>query len=140
MASTPTASSSTLSTIPEIGLVCLCGNFCVLVYFLHSTYLGSNSPVLLLTILPIAIIFLATSGLIFPVAAIPFFKNLARAAGGKSVKAVARRILQLANDDDRYVDWREILADKPVGEQDEDDLPDETIIGNNELGLGLDWK
>jgi hypothetical protein len=38
------------------------------------------------------------------------------------------------------VDWREILADKPVGEQDEDDLPDETIIGNNELGLGLDWK
>jgi hypothetical protein len=44
---------------------------------------------------------------------------------------VARRILQLANDDDRYVDWREILADKPVGEQDEDNLPDETIIGDN---------
>ena len=54
-----------------------------------------------------------------------------RAAGGKSVKVVARRILQLANDDDRYVDWREILADKPVGEQDEDNLPDETIIGDN---------
>ena len=68
------------------------------------------------------------------------FKSGARAAGGKSIKAVARRILQLANDDDRYVDWRELLADKPVSEQDEDDLPDEAIIGDNELGLRLELE
>ncbi len=65
------------------------------------------------------------------------FKSGGRAAGGKSVKAVARRILHLANDDDRYVDWRELLADKPVGEQNEDNLPGETIIRDNELVLGL---
>ena len=68
------------------------------------------------------------------------FKSGARAAGGKSIKAVARRILQLANDDDRYVDWRELLADKPVSKQDEDNLPDEAIIGDNELGLRLELE
>ncbi len=68
------------------------------------------------------------------------FKSGARAAGGKSIKAVARRILQLANNDDRYVDWRELLADKPVSEQDEDNLPDEAIIGDNELRLGLELE
>ena len=68
------------------------------------------------------------------------FSSGGRAAGGKSIKAVARRILQLANDDDRYVDWRELLADKPVSEQDEDDLPDEAIIGDNELRLGLELE
>jgi hypothetical protein len=65
------------------------------------------------------------------------FKSGGRAAGGKSVKAVARRIIHLANDDDRYVDWRELLTDKPVGQQDEVDLPGETIIRDNELVLGL---
>ena len=65
------------------------------------------------------------------------FSSGGRAAGGKSVKAVAKRILQLANDDDRYVDWRELLADKPVGKQDEEDLPGERIIRDNELVLGL---
>jgi hypothetical protein len=68
------------------------------------------------------------------------FSSGGRAAGGKSVKAVAKRILQLANDDDRYVDWRELLADKPVGEQDEEDLPGETIIRDNELVLGLEFE
>ena len=68
------------------------------------------------------------------------FKSGGRAAGGKSVKAVARRILHLANDDDRYVDWRELLADKPVGKQDEDNLPNEGIIGDNELRLGLELE
>ena len=69
-----------------------------------------------------------------------YFKSGARAAGGKSVKAVAKRILQLANDDDRYVDWRELLADKPVGEQNEDNLPGERIIRDNELLLGLELE
>ncbi len=68
------------------------------------------------------------------------FSSGGRAAGGKSIKAVAIRILQLANDDDRYVDWRELLADKPVSEQDEDNLPDEAIIGDNELGLRLELE
>ena len=48
MALTLRPSSSALSTIPEIGFIFLRGNLCVLIYFLHSTYLGSNSPVLLL--------------------------------------------------------------------------------------------
>jgi hypothetical protein len=68
------------------------------------------------------------------------FTSGGRAAGGKSVKAVAKRILQLANDDDRYVDWRELLADKPVGQQDEEDLPRERIIRDNELVLGLELE
>jgi hypothetical protein len=66
------------------------------------------------------------------------FSSGGRAAGGKSVKAVAKRILQFANDDDRYVDWRELLADKLVGQQDEEDLPHERIITDNELVLGLE--
>ena len=47
-----------------------------------------------------------------------------KAAGGTSKRAVARRILQLARppwDDDRYVNWRETLENKPEDEKDEDE-------------------
>jgi hypothetical protein len=57
-----------------------------------------------------------------------FIQN-GKAAGGASKSAVARRIVQLAHppvEDERYVDWRETLKDKPADEQDED----EDGIGN----------
>jgi hypothetical protein len=57
-----------------------------------------------------------------------FIQN-GKAAGGASKRAVARRILQLARppmEDERYVDWRETLKDKPVDEQE----GDEDGIGN----------
>ena len=57
-----------------------------------------------------------------------FIQN-GKAAGGASKRAVATRILQLARppvEDERYVDWRETLKDKPADEQEED----EDGIGN----------
>jgi hypothetical protein len=47
-----------------------------------------------------------------------------KAAGGASKRAVAIRNLQLASPpvgDERYVDWRETLKDKPADEQEEED-------------------
>jgi hypothetical protein len=47
-----------------------------------------------------------------------------KAASGGSKRAVARRILQLASppvEDERYVNWRETLKDKPADEQEEDE-------------------
>jgi hypothetical protein len=57
------------------------------------------------------------------------FIQKGKAAGGASKRAVARRILQLASPpevDERYVDWRETLKDKPADEQEEE----EDGIGN----------
>jgi hypothetical protein len=52
------------------------------------------------------------------------FRLGGKAAGGASKRAVARRILQLASppvEDERYVDWRETLKDKPADEQEEEE-------------------
>ena len=76
-----------------------------------------------------------------------------KAAGGASKRAVARRILQLARppvEDERYVDWRETLKDKPADEQEEDEdgignygVPGMHVLHNandTETNLDTNWS
>ena len=81
------------------------------------------------------------------------FIQKGKAASGASKRAVARRILQLATppvEDERYVDWRETLKDKPADEQEEDEdgignygVPGMHVLHNandTETNLDTNWS
>ena len=81
------------------------------------------------------------------------FIQKGKAASGASKRAVARRILQLATppvEDERYVDWRETLKDKPADKQEEDEdgignygVPGMHVLHNandTETNLDTNWS